>query len=67
VRTEKIFIEDGLMLMAIAPLLMRIAFVHVILLFGTNNTGLVGLTAEGIHRREIGSKFVLTSRIMYAA
>ena len=67
VRTEKVFSEDGIMLLAIIPLLMRMAFVHVILLFGTNNTDITGLSAEGIRRREIGSKLVLASRIMYTA
>jgi hypothetical protein len=67
VRTEKIFSEDGTMLLAIIPLLIRMAFVHVVLLFGTNNTVTTDLTAEGIRRREIGSRLVLASRIMYAA
>jgi hypothetical protein len=67
VRTEKIFVEDGLMLLAILPLLMRMAFTHVVLLYGTNNTVTTGLTDLAIHRREIGSQLVLVSRIMYAA
>src|SRR5437016_14106376 len=53
VRTEKVFSEDGIMLLAIIPLLMRMAFVHVILLFATNNTDVTALTAENIRRREI--------------
>lgn len=67
IRTERMFAEDGSMLLAIIPLLLRMAFVHVVLLYGTNNTVLVGLTAEDLRRREIGSRLVLASRVMYAA
>ena len=67
VRAEKVFAEDGIMLLAIMPLVMRMAFIHVILLFGTNNTVTTDLSASDIRRREIGSQLVLASRIMYAA
>jgi hypothetical protein len=67
VRTERIFTEDGIMLVAIIPLLIRMGLVHVVLLFGTNNAVITGLSLENIQRREIGSKLVLVSRIMYAA
>lgn len=67
VRTEKVFREDGVMLIAIIPLLMRMAFVHVVILYGTNNTVTDGLTLEHIRQREIGSRLVLASRVMYAA
>lgn len=43
------------------------ALVHVVLLYGTNNTQTDGLSAEAIRKREIGSKLVLASRIFYAA
>ncbi|KAL8683640.1 MAG: hypothetical protein Q9186_000413 [Xanthomendoza sp. 1 TL-2023] len=43
------------------------ALVHVVLLWGTNNTTTDGLAALDIHHREIGSRLVLASRIMYAA
>jgi hypothetical protein len=52
---------------AIIPLLIRMGLVHVVLLFGTNNAIIAGLSLENIQRREIGSKLVLVSRIMYAA
>lgn len=65
VRTERMFAEEGSMLLAILPLIARMGFVHVVLLYGTNNTTLEGLTSEDIRRREIGSRFVLASRIMY--
>jgi hypothetical protein len=67
IRTEKLFIDDVIMLLAMIPLLMRMAFVHVVLLLGTNNTVTTGLTPGEIHQREVGSQLVLASRIMYAA
>lgn len=67
VRTEKIYIEDAIMMIAIVPLLMRAAFVHAVLIVGTNNTQISGLTVTQIHHRELGSQLVLVSRIMYSA
>lgn len=67
VRTEKIYLEDGIMMLAIIPLLLRMALVHTILMFGTNNSLTLGLTSEEIRLRRIGSQLVLVSRIMYAA
>jgi hypothetical protein len=49
------------------PLFCRMAFVHVILLYGTNNAITTGLTDEEIWQRSIGSRLVLVSRIFYAA
>jgi hypothetical protein len=65
IRTERVYAEDGIMLLAIIPLFIRMALAHVILLYGTNNTVVTGLTAENIHHRELGSRLVLASRIMY--
>ncbi len=67
VRAEKLFAEDKIMLLAIIPLLIRMAFTHVVLVYGTNNTVTDGLSALAIHHRQIGSQMVLASRIMYAA
>lgn len=67
VRTEKVYVEDAIMMLAIIPLLVRAAFVHVILLYGTNNTQTLGLSELEIHHRETGSQLVLASRIMYTA
>ncbi|KAH7409216.1 hypothetical protein BKA64DRAFT_390715 [Cadophora sp. MPI-SDFR-AT-0126] len=67
VRAEKVFLEDGIMVLAIVPLLIRMAFTHVVLVYGTNNTKTDGLSAKSIHDREIGSQLVLISRIFYAA
>ncbi|KAI9688028.1 MAG: hypothetical protein M1820_010316 [Bogoriella megaspora] len=66
VRTECLFREDKMMALSIIPLLIRMALVHVILLYGTNNVDTVGLTMEQIHKREIGARLVLASRIFYA-
>lgn len=67
IRTEKLFIEDKIMFYSVIPLLIRQALIHVVLIWGTNNTSLAGLTATEIRHREIGSKLVLAARIFYAA
>ena len=67
VRTEKFYSEDGIMMLAILPLLIRAALVHVVLLFGTNNVQTFGLSDLEISHRTTGSKLVLASRIMYTA
>ena len=51
---------------ALVPLFVRMAFVHVVLLHGTNNVQANGLTDLQIQRREIGSRLVLAARIFYA-
>lgn len=66
VRTEKLFREDWIMFGSIAPLLIRMGLVHVVLIWGTNNTKTVGLTNIEIEHRSTGSKIVLASRIFYA-
>ena len=38
VRTERLFREDWIMFYNIIPLMIRMALVHVILIWGTNNT-----------------------------
>ncbi|KAG9229100.1 hypothetical protein BJ875DRAFT_475785 [Amylocarpus encephaloides] len=67
VRTERTYREDTIMLLAIIPLLIRQSLVHVVLLFGTNNTVLTDLSSAAISRRELGSKLVLVTRILYSA
>ncbi|KAB8237311.1 putative integral membrane protein Pth11-like [Aspergillus alliaceus] len=66
IRIERFFREDKVMMLAIIPLLIRMALVHVVLIWGTNNTQTSGLTAEDIQHRVVGSKLVLVSRICYA-
>ncbi|RAL12926.1 putative integral membrane protein Pth11-like [Aspergillus homomorphus CBS 101889] len=66
VRTERFFMEDKVMLAGVIPLLIRMACVHLILIWGTNNTKTAGLSAENIDHRVVGSKLVLIARISYA-
>jgi hypothetical protein len=66
IRTEKMFSEDKIMALSIIPLMARMAFVHLVLRNGTNNTTLEGLSATDIANREFGSKMVLAARIFYA-
>ncbi|KAI9642395.1 hypothetical protein NHQ30_009199 [Ciborinia camelliae] len=67
IRTEKLFKEDWLALACLVPLFARMALVHVILLFGTNNAVIVDFSETALRRRAIGSRLVLVSRIFYAA
>ena len=66
IRAERLFREDKVMALSLVPLLARMALVHLVLLWGTNNTTTEGMTARDIRYREIGSRLVLPSRIMYA-
>lgn len=52
---------------SIAPLLLRMAFAHCVLRWGTNNVVLTGMTPLELQRRELGSILVLPARILYAA
>jgi hypothetical protein len=67
IRTERLFQEDKIAFLCLIPMLARMALVHVVLLWGTNNTTTDGLTESDIWHREIGSRLVLGSRIFYAA
>lgn len=69
VRSETLFAEDRIAAIAIIPLFARMACVHVVLVYGTNNADFSGvnLTAQEIRNREIASGLVLLSRIFHAA
>ena len=69
VRTERLFTEDKWAAAALIPLYMRMACVHVILLYGTNNARFDGvkLSNDEIYHKQIASGLVLLSRIFYAA
>ncbi len=54
------------MFWSIIPLMARMGLVHLVLLWGTNNAITDGLSPDEIRHREIGSRLVLASRIMYA-
>ncbi|KXG50677.1 uncharacterized protein PGRI_044440 [Penicillium griseofulvum] len=66
VRVERFFIEDKVMMASVFPLLIRMILVHFVLILGTNNTTITGLTEKEISNRELGSKLVLAARIFYA-
>jgi hypothetical protein len=65
VRTEKLFVEDKIMCWSIIPLMIRMGIVHVVLIWGTNNTTTEGLTRLEIMHKGTGSKLVLAARIIY--
>ena len=65
-RIERFFREDKIAMASAIPLLIRMAFLHVVLIWGTNNVKSDGLTSLEIRRREIGARLVLCARIFYA-
>ncbi|KAF5720206.1 integral membrane protein [Fusarium globosum] len=69
IRTERLFTEDRVAALALIPLYARMACVHFILIYGTNNAQFDGVELTGLQLRQkaIGSGLVLASRIFYAA
>ncbi|KAG9228561.1 hypothetical protein BJ875DRAFT_235128 [Amylocarpus encephaloides] len=67
IRTEKLFKEDWLAFACLIPLFCRMAVVHLVLLYGTNNALITDFSEHAVHRRQLGSRLVLVSRIFYAA
>lgn len=69
IRTERLFTEDRVAALALIPLYARMACVHYILIYGTNNAQFDGveLTDEQIRQKSIASGLVLASRVFYAA
>lgn len=65
VRTERLFLEDKIIMLAVVPLFIRTILVNFVLDLGTNNTYTQGLSHEDIQNRELGSKLVLVTRIFY--
>ncbi|KAK3400641.1 hypothetical protein B0T20DRAFT_150401 [Sordaria brevicollis] len=70
VRMEKLFLEDKIAAFALIPMYLRIACVHVVLVYGTNNVELVNddgvhLSQKSMDRRVIGSRLVLATRFFY--
>lgn len=70
VRMEKLFLEDKIAALALIPMYLRIACVHVVLVYGTNNVQLVNeeglhLSQQSLDRRVVGSKLVLATRFFY--
>ncbi|KAK3376430.1 hypothetical protein B0T24DRAFT_219251 [Lasiosphaeria ovina] len=69
VRVEKLFLEDKVTALALIPLFLRMALIHVVLVYGTNNVLLDGqqLFDTDISHRAIGSGLVLLTRLLYPA
>ncbi|CAK7212420.1 hypothetical protein SBRCBS47491_001457 [Sporothrix bragantina] len=69
IRSERLFVEDRVVALAIIPLLLRMGCVHAILIYGTNNVELstISTSEHDLHRRAVGSGLVLASRIFHAA
>ncbi|EGX94744.1 integral membrane protein Pth11-like, putative [Cordyceps militaris CM01] len=69
IRVEKLFREDKIVALALVPLFLRIACIHIVLLWGTNNVALGDTTLSEAERshRETGSRVVLAGRVFYAA
>ncbi|OAG12411.1 uncharacterized protein CC84DRAFT_1211974 [Paraphaeosphaeria sporulosa] len=66
IRNDRLFREDKIMAGSIVPLLARMALIHVVLIWGTNNVDTSKLTDPlKIHHREIGAKLVIAARIFY--
>ncbi|KAK4131301.1 hypothetical protein BT67DRAFT_427864 [Trichocladium antarcticum] len=68
VRVERLFGEDKIAALVLIPLFLRMAFVHPVLVYGTNNLLLDdasrSLTDIDIAHRVTGSRLVLVSRIL---
>lgn len=68
-RLETLFLDDAVMLLSIVPLLARMALVHLVLLWGTNNLpqdAALALAPQLLRQRQLGSGLVLAARICYA-
>ncbi|KAG5989158.1 hypothetical protein E4U43_004557, partial [Claviceps pusilla] len=69
IRTERLFIEDKVAAVALIPLNFRMACVHYVLKYGTNNADFSGieLTPTELRHKALASGLVLLSRFCYAA
>ncbi|KAK3314326.1 hypothetical protein B0H66DRAFT_376388 [Apodospora peruviana] len=73
IRVEKLLTEDKIAAIALIPLYVRMACVHAILVYGTNNIevtdedGTLRFTEDEMHRRSVASGLVLLTRILYPA
>ncbi|KAI0553331.1 GPCR protein, PTH11-type [Xylaria curta] len=68
IRSEKLFREDRTVMLAVIPLFLRMGFLHLVLLWGTNNARFTWpLTQTELRHKSIASGLVIGSRILYAA
>ncbi|EQL01522.1 hypothetical protein OCS_02770 [Ophiocordyceps sinensis CO18] len=69
IRTERLFREDKIAAFALVPLVLRMACVHFILVWGTNNADFTGvtLTPTELRQKSIASGLTMASRFFYTA
>ncbi|KAH8152678.1 uncharacterized protein LAJ45_03519 [Morchella importuna] len=70
-RGERMYTDDTWMGISLAPLFIRLGIIHMVLVYGTNNIdfdkiNVMGMSEEEMHRRVVGSKLILASRVFYA-
>jgi hypothetical protein len=68
IRVGSLFGEDKVAALAMIPLFIRMAFIHPILLYGTNNVLLDDaspLSESDINNRITGSRLVLVARLLH--
>ncbi|KAI5838852.1 hypothetical protein DFP73DRAFT_248890 [Morchella snyderi] len=70
-RGERMCMDDTWMGISLAPLFIRLGIIHMVLVYGTNNIdfdkiNVMGMSEEEMHRRVVGSKLILASRVVYA-
>ncbi|EME83441.1 uncharacterized protein MYCFIDRAFT_154038 [Pseudocercospora fijiensis CIRAD86] len=68
VRSNKLFREDYIMMLALIPLFIRMILIHFVLIYGTNNvdTTTYEYTPRQLLLKSTGAKLVLPARIFYA-
>ncbi|KAF8543119.1 hypothetical protein BDD12DRAFT_272672 [Trichophaea hybrida] len=68
IRVSTLYRDDKFMALTVIPLLIHQGFVHVVLLYGTNNAaGTEKMGEEELWKRQIGSGMVLGARVTFAA
>ncbi|KAK3670297.1 hypothetical protein LTR78_009851 [Recurvomyces mirabilis] len=67
-RSGVLFREDWIMMASMIPLFIRMALIHVVLLYGTNNIQTIGYEFSDAvqEHRSLGARLVLPARIFYA-
>jgi hypothetical protein len=69
-RNQKLDVGDKITIICMICMIVRLAFIHVVLVWGTNNIPpnerpKIDFTLMEIYRRRVGSKLLLTSRTWY--
>lgn len=68
VRSNQLFREDWIMMIALVPLFIRMFFIHYVLIYGTNNIDTAGwnYTSTQLEHHSMGARLVLAARIFFA-